>query len=113
MKRFFINLSFLAMLTSCAESVALLGPATSLGSGNMMQSAVTSSVTYGIKKETGKSPVEHAINYIEKHNPEKKKVRCVSFLESTSNEFCTVIKNRVAEIQSSIIENSKIKFLDK
>ncbi len=113
MKRFFVNLSFLAMLTSCAESVALLGPATSLGSGNMMQSAITSSVTYGIKKETGKSPVEHAMNYIEKHNPEKKKVRCVSFLESTSNEFCTVIKNRFAEIQSSIIENSKIKFLDK
>ena len=60
------------MLTSCAESVALLGPATSLGGGNMMQSAITSSVSYGIKKETGKSPIEHAMNYVEKHNPEKK-----------------------------------------
>ncbi len=60
----------LLILSSCANSVALLGPAsTSVTGGNIAQSALTSSVSYGIKKQTGKSPMEHAMAYAEKHNP--------------------------------------------
>ena len=44
----------LVFLTGCVESVALLGPMS--GSGNMAQSALSSSVSYGVKKQTGKSP---------------------------------------------------------
>tara|TARA_B100000965_G_scaffold213559_1_gene178406 strand:- start:475 stop:837 length:363 start_codon:yes stop_codon:yes gene_type:complete len=113
MKKIVLNLSLLIFLTGCAESMALLGPATSMGGGNLMQSSITSAVGYGVKKETGKSPIEHAVNYLEKHNPENKKEKCVNFLESTSNEFCMVVKKRVSEIHSSIVEKSKIKFLDK
>ena len=64
----------IVFLTGCAETIALLGPAsTSIGGGNVAQSAFSSAVNYGVKKQTGKSPMEHAIAYAEEINPQKKK----------------------------------------
>ena len=77
MKKALSLLITLIMLSGCAESLALIGPAsTSMTGGNLAQSAVSSVVSYGVKKQTGKSPMEHAIVYAEKHNPEKKKSNC-------------------------------------
>ena len=99
--------------SGCAESMAILGPAsTSIGGGNVAQSALSSAVSYGVKKQTGKSPMEHAFAYAEKHNPENKKVKCVNFLEITETEVCSVLKNRVSELRRKIDVNSKIKILD-
>ena len=36
-------------------------------------------VNYGVKKQTGKSPMEHAIAYAEEINSQKKKEPCLSF----------------------------------
>ena len=51
MKKTFGLLVTLLIFNGCAESVALLGPAssTALGGGNIMQSTLTSVATYGIK----------------------------------------------------------------
>ena len=54
----------IVFLSGCVESVALLGPMS--GSGNMAQSALSSSVSYGVKKQTGKSPSEHVMEYVKK-----------------------------------------------
>ena len=84
-------------LSGCAETVALLGPAStsSLTGGNIIQSATTSVVSYGVKKQTGKSPMEHAVAYAEKHNPERKQSKCVTFLEVTESEFCEILKKNI------------------
>ena len=100
-------------VSGCAETVALLGPAsTSLSSGRVAQSAVSTAVNFGVKQQTGKSPIEHAFAYAEKHNPEREKVKCVNFLEITENEVCSILKNRVSELRRKIDVNSKIKILD-
>ena len=100
-------------VTGCAETIALLGPAsTSIGGGNLAQSAFSTAVNYGVKKQTGKSPMEHALAYAEKHNPERKKVKCVNFLEITETEVCSILKNKVSELKRKIDINSKIKILD-
>ena len=100
-------------MTSCAETVAILGPASSMaGGGNLARSSITSAVDYGIKKSTGKSSIEHAIGFAEKHNPERQKVKCVNFLEMTETEVCSVLKKRVSELRSKIDKHSKIKILD-
>ena len=108
----------LITLNGCANSVAILGPAsTTVGGGNIAQSAFTSSVSIGIKKQTGRSPMEHVIAYAEKHNPEKKKSRCVSFLKSTESEICEAVKKNISQTQEyfknkkKIIEISKIEDL--
>ena len=96
MKKFFISLILTMFLTSCAETMALLGPAsTSIGGGNIARSTFTSAIDYGIKKSTGKSSIEHAIGFAEKHNPEREKVKCVNFLEITETEVCSILKKMV------------------
>ena len=82
------------------------------GGGNLARSSFTSVVDYGIKKSTGKSSIEHAIGFAEKHNPERKKVKCVNFLEMTETEVCSVLKKRVSELRNKIDKHSKIKILD-
>ena len=104
MKKIFGLLTALLLLNGCAESVALLGTSTS--NGKIIQSSLSSSISYGVKKRTGKTPLEHAIAYAEEKNPEKKKEPCVSFLEKTNSEVCAILKRRL------ILTKSKIKFLD-
>ena len=66
MKKFLGFLLGLILLTGCAESLALLGPtSTAVTGGNIAQSALSSAVNYGVKKQTGKSPMEHAMTYAE------------------------------------------------
>ena len=133
MKKIFGLLTSLLLLNGCAESVALLG--TSIGgasNGKMLQSSLNTVVSYGVKKQTGKTPLEHALSYAEEKNPEKNKEPCLSFIEKTNSEICTIVKmqlgltkskitnasrndslkNLASSLQPTIDKNSKIKYLD-
>ena len=102
----------LLLLSGCAETVALLAPAsTAAGGGNVAQSVVSSAASYGIKKKTGKTPSEHALNYIEKNNPDKKKEKCIKFLEATNSEICAAVKKDIIETKEKIFKRSKIEDL--
>ena len=77
-----------------------------------IEAVIHQALDYGIKKSTGKSSIEHALSFAEKHNPERKKVKCVNFLEITETEVCSILKERVTELRSQINKSSKIKILD-
>ena len=93
MKKILILLSTIFLLNGCAESLALLGPGAS--NGRLVQSSLNSAISYGIKKQTGKTPLEHAIAYAEEKNPERKKETCISSFEITRSEFCTIVKKEI------------------
>ena len=98
----------LALLTGCTNSLALLGPtSTAATGGNIAQSLVSSGVNYGVKKQTGKSAMEHAIAYAEEINPEKKKEPCLSFAEKTNSEICAIVKKQLKITKSKILKKSK------
>ena len=78
MKKILILLSTAFLLNGCAESLALLGTGTS--NGKILQYSVNSAVSYGVKKQTGKTPLEHVIAYAEDKNPEKKKRKLYFFI---------------------------------
>ena len=61
----------------------------------MLQSSLNTVVSYGIKKQTGKTPLEHALSYSEEKNPEKIKETCISFIERTRSEFCTILNKKI------------------
>ena len=94
MKKILLLLSTIFLLNGCAESLALLG--TSASNGRIVQSSLNSAISYGVKKQTGKTPLEHAITYAEKINPEKKQDTCISSIEVTRSEFCTVVKKQIS-----------------
>ena len=110
MKKILGLLLGLSLLTGCAESLALLGPtSTAVTGGNIAQSAFSSAVNYGVKKQTGKSPMEHAMAYAEEVNPEKKKEPCLSFVEKTNSEICAIVKKQLELSKSKILMRSKEK----
>ena len=108
MKKTLSLLATLFLLNGCVESMALLGPAvTGAGSGKVTQSAVSSAVSYNVKQQTGKSPSQHALTYVKKINPEKKKDTCISFIEKTNSELCAVLKKKMSLSRAKIINNKK------
>ena len=110
MKKILGFLLGLVLLTSCAESLALLGPtSTAVTGGNISQSAISSAINYGVKKQTGKSAMEHAIAYAEEINPEKKKEPCLSFAEKTNSEICAIVKKQLELTKSKFLKKSKEK----
>ena len=132
MKKILGLITILLMLNGCAESFALLGTAGSASNGKIIQSSLNSAISYGVKKQTGKTPLEHAIAYAEEKNPEKKKEPCLSFLEKTNSEICSIVKKQLnltkskiktitrnksikdltSSLQPNIDKKSKIKYLD-
>jgi len=121
MKKILIVVSLTIILNGCANSLAFLGPASSVaGGGNIAQSAVSSAISYGVKKQTGMTPSQHAIAYVKKHNPENKKEKCIESIDITNSEACAALKEniskttkKIAEVKNSIFDKSKIEDLAK
>ena len=116
MKKIFYLFSVMFLLNGCVESVALLSSTVGgASSGKIVQSSINSVTSYGIKKHTGKTPLGHALAYTEKHNPDKKLETCISFIEKTRSEFCTIAKKQASlthqiikkKLTSTVKKNSK------
>ena len=104
MKKISGLLTALLLLSGCAETMALLGPAsTSIGGGNVLRSTVSSTVSYGVKKQTGMSPTEHVLSYAEKIYPDKQEEPCLSFNEKTNSAICYIVKKQLNSTKSKII----------
>ena len=107
MRKIFVLLTTMLLLNGCAESVALLGTSVSGASnGKIIQSSLNSAISYSVKKQTGKGPLEHVKAYAERINPEKEEEPCLSFLEKTNSEICAIVKKQL------ILTKSKVKFLN-
>ena len=104
MKKKLFILSTILLLNSCAESLALLGPGAS--NGRFVQSSLNSAISYGVKKQTGKSPLEHVIAYAEKNNPERKKENCISSFEISRSEICTIVKKQIKLKGNAMMDKS-------
>ena len=111
------NLCLLVMVTllsGCFGSVALLGPASTTAasgaSGNIARGAFTSTVSFGVKKQTGKLPIEHAVAYAdEKNSFNKKKEPCLAFAENTNLKICSIVKKQLNLTKSKILKKSQEK----
>ena len=125
MKKILTLLASLFLLAGCAESLALLGPITGVASGKALQSSVQSGVSYVIKKQTGKSPFEHALAASKKTDEkicdtlDKKKPKSCNAITDKIVSTEKLIKKKkqsarelALAVQIRIKEKSKIKYLD-
>ena len=104
MGKIFGPLVALLLLNGCAESVALFS--TGASNGRIVQSSLNSAISIGVKKQTGKTPLEHAIAYAEEKNPEKTEETCFSFIEKTRSEFCTIVKKQISLTNTKVVEKT-------
>jgi len=109
MKKVFFLLTTLFLLNGCAESIALLGGSVSgASSGKMIQSSLSTAMSYGVKTQTGKTPLGHMLAYADEKNPEKKKDTCFSFIESTRSEFCTIAKKQISLTKTTVKDKALV-----
>ena len=73
MKNIIIGIFLIRTLSGCAQNIALLGPAITIGTtGNVMQAGVQYGTNQAIKKETGKDALTHLSDAVEKDQRKKK-----------------------------------------
>jgi len=104
MKKILILLSLMFLFNGCVEAIALLG---SSSSGKFVQSSLNQAVSYGVKKQTGKTPLGHALSYAHEKNPERKKETCISFIEKTNSEACAIVKKQAALTGAKVKKKTK------
>ena len=92
-------------LSGCyTNSLVYVGPATGVIQGKTTESLISTSVNYVIKKQTGKSPIEHVLTreQITTYESKKKKLNPCE----KNVEFCSSIKSRVEQMhQKFLISN--------
>lgn len=64
--------TLILFLTGCSNAAVLLGPASSMTNGKIVEQSFSTVVSYGIKKQTGKTPFEHAVDNLEELNEKRK-----------------------------------------
>ena len=101
MKKILILLSLMFLFNGCVEAIALLG---SSSSGKFVQSSLNQAVSYGVKKQTGKTPLGHALSYAHEKNPERKKETCISFIEKTNSEACMIVNKQIASTKAAVVK---------
>jgi hypothetical protein len=102
MKKILILLASMFLLAGCVESLALLGPITGAASGKALQSSVQSGVSYVIKKQTGKSPFEHALAASKKTDE-----KICDTLSKEKPKSCNTITNKIISTEKVIKETKK------
>tara|TARA_B100000427_G_C15503792_1_gene593083 strand:+ start:1201 stop:1581 length:381 start_codon:yes stop_codon:yes gene_type:complete len=102
MKRVVILLFFGMLLTGCyTSSLTVVGPATGVASGKISETAASSSINYVVKKQTGKSPIEHVLseNQIKTLETTKTKVNPCN----KNKQLCSILSTRVEKMQKQLV----------
>ena len=98
------------LITGCYQSsltpMMMVGPAAGVAQGRVVSSAISTGINYGVKSKTGKSPMGHMLAYAEEKNPEKKKETCISFIERTRSEFCTILNKQISLTNIAVKEKT-------
>ena len=94
MKNFVGVLSLFFLMSGCyqASLAPMIGPATTASQGNLAYSAASTGLSYGVKHQTGKFPVEHIF--------QREKQKIVKKIDLIENK----IKDKSNSVRADIID---------
>ena len=76
LKNIIIGIFLINTLSGCAQNVALLGPAITLGTtGNVMQAGIQYGTNHAIKQETGKDALTYISDVVEEDQKKKNSIK--------------------------------------
>jgi len=99
-------------LSGCyTSSLVYVGPATGVIQGRTAESLISTSVNYAVKKQTGKSPIEHVLTrqQIATYESKKKKLNPCE----KNVEFCSSIRSRVEQMHQKFLSSNLQARIDK
>ena len=95
-------LFFGIFLTGCyANSLTMVGPATGVASGKLSETATSTTINHIVKKQTGKTPLEHVLS--------EKQIKTLDKTKSKINpcnknpDFCNVINKRIEKTRKQLL----------
>ena len=102
MKKIIGLLFFGIFLTGCyTNSLTMVGPATGVASGKLSETATSTTINHIVKKQTGKTPVEHVLS--------EKQIKTLDKTKSKINpcnknpDFCSVINKRIEKTRKQLL----------
>ena len=99
-------------LSGCyTNSLVYVGPATGVIQGRTAETLVSTSVNYAVKKQTGKSPIEHILTKEQITTYESKKEQLNPCEKNV--EFCSSIKSRVEQMHQKFLSSNLQARIDK
>ena len=102
MKRVLILLFFGMLLTGCyTSSLTVVGPATGVASGKISETMASATLNYAVKKQTGKTPIEHVLseNQIKTLETTKAKINPCK----KNKALCSIVNTRVEKMQKQLL----------
>ena len=102
MRKIISLLFFGLFLSGCyTSSLTMVGPATGVASGKFSETAVSSSLNYVVKKQTGKTPIEHVLSesQVKVYQEKKSKVNPCN----KNKKLCSIVSNRVDDMQKKLL----------
>ena len=104
MKKAWILIFFGLFLTGCyTNSLTMVGPATGVVQGKFTETALSSSVNHVVKKQTGKTAVEHLMTEKQINTYEKKKKQLNPCEQNL--KLCNAIKTRIQNTRKLLALN--------
>ena len=89
-------------LTGCyTNSLTMVGPATGVASGKLSETATSTTINHIVKKQTGKTPIEHVLS--------EKQIKTIDKTKSKINpctknpDFCAVINKRIEKTRKQLL----------
>jgi len=89
-------------LTGCyTNSLTMVGPATGVASGKLSETATSTTINHIVKKQTGKTPIEHVLS--------EKQIKTLDKTKSKINpctknpDFCAAINKRIEKTRKQLL----------
>ena len=102
MKKIVGLLFFGIFLTGCyTSSLTMVGPATGVASGKLSETITSTTVRHIVKKQTGKTPLEHVLS--------EKQIKTIDKTKSKINpciknqDFCKAINSRIEKTRKQLL----------
>ena len=94
MKHLSVLLLFFFLLSGCYQTslAPMLGPAAGASQGRLAHSAISSGISYGVKNQTGKYPIEHILK-----REKNKIVKKIDLIEKEVVEKSIYAKNTLID----------------
>ena len=95
-------LFFGIFLTGCyANSLTMVGPATGVASGKLSETVTSTTVRHIVKKQTGKTPIEHVLSEKQIKTLDKKKSKINPCTKNP--DFCKAINLRIEKTRKQLL----------
>ena len=102
MKKTLGLLFFGIFLTGCyTNSLTMVGPATGVASGKFSETVASSTVNHVVKKQTGKTPLEHVLSEKQIKTVDKTKAKLNPC--EKNKKLCSVVNARIKETRKQLI----------